>query len=200
MLKSFLLTHPCAPVKPHLRVLGIDDGPFTFEEGRALFTGVMVRLPSYVEAIAIGSVEIDGTDATEQIAEMLTSYGWKGIHAILIDGAALGGFNIVDIVELSERTGIPVITVTHERPDMDSIKEALKSHFDMWEERYHVLESREIHEISVEEGRVYISFHGTDLKGAKEIVRKSIVRGLTPEAIRLAHMVGRAVREAGYAP
>ena len=187
-------------MKPHLRVLGIDDGPFTFKERRALFTGVMVRLSSYVEAIAIGSVEIDGTDATEQIAEMLTFYGWKGIHAILIDGAALGGFNIVDIAGLHDRTGIPVITVTHEKPDMYSIKEALKSHFDEWEERYSMLESREIHEISVKEGRVYISFHGTDLKGAKEIVRKSIVRGLTPEAIRLAHMIGRAVREAGYAP
>ena len=187
-------------MKPHLRVLGIDDGPFTFDERRALFTGVMVRLPSYVESIAIGSVEVDGNDATERIAEMLISHGWNGIHAILIDGAALGGFNIVDIEELNDRTGVPVITVTHERPDMDSIKEALKSHFRKWEKRYDMLESREMYEISVEEGIVYISFYGIDLKGAKEVVRKSIVRGLTPEAIRLAHMVGRAVREAGYAP
>ena len=188
-------------MKPHLRVLGIDDGPFTFEERRALFTGVMVRLPSYVEGMAIGSVEIDGKDATDRIAEMVTGHGWKGmLHAILMDGAALGGFNIVDLAGLYERTGIPAITVTSERPDLDAIKEALKSHFDGWEERYDMLRSREMHEISVPEGRVYISFHGTDLKGAKEIVRKSIIRGLTPEPIRLAHMVGRAIKEAGYEP
>ncbi len=78
---------------------------------------------------------------------------------------------------------------------MESIKEALKGHFFRWEGRYAMLERRGLHEIRVEEGTVYISFEGTDLKNAIEIVRKSIIRGLRPEPVRMAHMVARACAE-----
>ncbi len=180
-------------MKSHLRVLGIDDGPFTFDEDRALFTGVLMRLPNYIEAVSIDSVAVDGDDSAKRIAEMVEGERWNGmLHAILIDGAALAGFNIVDIDALSDRTGIPAITVTSEKPDMESIEQALKGHFKEWQGRYAMLERREIHEISTDEGIVYISFSGTDLRGAKEIVRKSIVRGLTPEPIRVAHIIARA--------
>lgn len=183
-------------MKPHIRILGIDDGPFSFKERRALFAGVLMRLPAYMEGISMSYVDVDGEDSTDKIAEMVEREGWKGmLHAILIDGAALAGFNIVDIDALQRRTGIPVITVTSEKPDMESIRKALKGHFTEWQPRYRMLEGRELHEIDVEEGRVYISYSGTDLRGAKEIVRKSIIRGLTPEPIRLAHMIVRAVRE-----
>ncbi len=182
-------------MKPHIRVLGIDDGPFTFDEERALFSGVLMRLPNYIEAVSLGSIAVDGGDSAEKIAEMVEGERWNGmLHAILIDGAALAGFNIVDIDALSDRTGVPAITVTSEKPDMESIKQALKAHFKEWQSRYEMLERRETHEISVSEGIVYISFSGTDLKGAKEIVRKSIVRGLTPEAVRVAHIIARAVK------
>ncbi len=182
-------------MKPHIRVLGIDDGPFTFDEERALFSGVLMRLPNYIEGASLSSVGVDGEDSAEKITEMVEGERWNGmLHAILIDGAALAGFNIVDIDALSDRTGVPAITVTSERPDMESIKQALKAHFKEWQGRYEMLERREIHEIGVPEGIVYISFSGTDLKGAKEIVRKSIIRGLTPEPIRVAHIIARAAK------
>ena len=183
-------------MKPHIRVLGIDDSPFTFDEERALFAGVLMRLPNYIEGVSLSSVGVDGEDSAEKIAEMVKGERWNEmLHAILIDGAALAGFNIVDIDALSESTGVPAITVTSEKPDMESIKQALKGHFREWQGRYEMLERRKIHEISVSEGIVYISFSGTDLKEAKEIVRKSVVRGLTPEAVRLAHIIARAVRK-----
>ncbi len=184
-------------MKAHIRVIGIDDGPFTFSEDMVIFTAVLMRLPAYVEGIAIGKVRIDGSDSTERIAEIIGRKRWGSLaHAVLIDGAALGGFNIVDIERLSEIAGLPAITVTSDRPDMERIKEALKHHFNRWEERYRMLSEREIHEVVMEDGMVYISFSGIDLKGAKEIIRKSVVRGLVPEAIRMAHIVSRAVKEA----
>ncbi len=180
-------------MKSHIRVLGIDDGPFDFSDDRALFAAVLFRLPSYIEAIALGTVEVDGRDSSDSIRQIVERKGWKHmLHAIMIDGAALGGFNIVDIKALSVKTGIPSITVTSERPDMKSIKEALKGHFQCWEYRYAMLESRELHEIRLDEGAVYVSFEGTDLKNAVEIVKKSVIRGLTPEPIRIAHMVAGA--------
>ncbi len=180
-------------MKPHIRVLGVDDGPFTFAQKRCPFAGVMLRLPSYVEGAAFGSVVVDGTDSAERIAKMVRSSGWIPLlHAILIDGAALAGFNLVDIERLNSTTGIPVITVTSDRPNPESIKAALRTHFEEWEERYEMLASREIHEITAGDGVLYISFAGTDLKGAKEVIRASIIKGHTPEPLRLAHMMARA--------
>jgi len=181
-------------MKPHIRVLGIDDGPFTFARKRCTFAGVMVRLPAYVEKVAVSNVGVDGADSTDKIMEMVEQNRWgKLLHAILLDGAALAGFNIVDIDGLYEITGVPVITVTSERPDNESIGAALRHHFEDWQERYHMLASREVHGISAGDGRLYVSFVGTDLKGAKEVVRGSIIRGHTPEPLRLAHMIARAV-------
>lgn len=185
-------------MKPHIRVLGIDDGPFTFQRKICAFAGVLLRLPSYVEGVAFGSVGVDGTDSTEKIADMLGQNRWANLlHAILIDGAALAGFNLVDIDRLYENTGVSVITVTADRPNMEAIKAALLSHFEEWQERYDMLASREIHKITAGDGTLYISFSGTDLKGAKEVVRASILRGHTPEPLRLAHMMVRAFSRGG---
>ena len=38
-------------MKKQVRVLGIDDSPFTFESKRALLVGVVARLPMYIEGI-----------------------------------------------------------------------------------------------------------------------------------------------------
>lgn len=38
-------------MKSHVRVLGIDDSPFTFQTRRALVVGVVSRLPTYIEGI-----------------------------------------------------------------------------------------------------------------------------------------------------
>jgi len=183
------------PVKEHIRIVGIDDGPFDFGEERCIFAGVLMRMPDTVEAIALSDAEVDGDDAPERISEMVGERGWDRLaHVIMADGASLAGFNLIDTDEIYGRTGVPAMTVTHEKPDMESIKEAMKGHFSDWEEMYEVLASRELHEVDVPEGRVYISFSGVDGKEAKALVRRSILHGLTPEPVRLAHMIAREVR------
>jgi endonuclease V-like protein UPF0215 family len=182
-------------VKPHIRIIGIDDGPFDFGEEKCLFAGVLMRMPDTVEGMALSSIAVDGDDSAFNISRMMEREGWDRLaHVIMTDGASMGGFNLIDTDEIYQRTGVPAMTVTHERPDMESIKDAMKGHFDDWKERFEWLESREIHEVSVDEGLVFISFSGMGLEDAKAFVRKSIVRGLTPEPIRLAHMIARAVR------
>ncbi len=60
-------------MKSHIRVLGIDDGPFDFGDDRAIFAGILIRLPSYMEAVSLETVEVDGKDSTERICEMVVS-------------------------------------------------------------------------------------------------------------------------------
>ncbi len=182
-------------MKKHIRIVGIDDGPFEFGEERCIFAGVLMRMPDTAESISLSEVEVDGNDSGERISAMVNDNGWGRLaHAIMVDGASMGGFNIIYPDEIYRRTGVPTITVTHEKPDMESIKEAMKGHFQDWRDRYERLTSREIHMVSVAEGDVFISFAGIGIEEAKAMVRKSILHGLTPEPVRLAHMIARAVR------
>ncbi len=181
-------------MKEHIRIAGFDDGPFSFEDERCIFAGVLMRMPGTVEGISISSVEVDGTDSALRTSEMLEREGWNRLaHAVMVDGASMGGFNLVYTDEIVERTGVPAMTVTHERPDMNSMMDAMKEHFQDWEKRFDWLKSREVHEVEVNEGTVFISFSGIELEEAKALVRKAIVHGLTPEPVRLAHMIARAV-------
>ena len=47
------------------------------------------------------------------------------LRAIILDGIALGGFNIIDIKELNKKTKIPVIVVIRRKPDIENIKKTL---------------------------------------------------------------------------
>ena len=58
-------------MKPHVRVLGIDDSPFKFGDEKALVVGALVRIPNYLESVMKTEVTVDGTDSTDQLVEMV---------------------------------------------------------------------------------------------------------------------------------
>jgi uncharacterized protein len=49
------------------------------------------------------------------------------VRAVLLQGIAVGGFNVVDIHGLSETLGVGVLVVTRRLPDMASVERALFS-------------------------------------------------------------------------
>ena len=51
------------------------------------------------------------------------------IQHVLLDGIALGGFNLVDCVALVEELTIPVITVSIKQPNFTAIRDAIEQHF-----------------------------------------------------------------------
>jgi len=181
-------------MKSHIRVLGIDDGPFEFEDRDVPIVGVVMRLPSYIEGIMLKKVTVDGEDATSAIESMVRSSRFgKGLHAILLDGATLGGFNVVDIFSLNESLGVPVITVTRDQPDLSEIKNALKSHFPTWEGRYDLLTKGEIHRVETGYNPVFVKCAGLSVLEAERILHQATVQGVIPEAIRVAHLVATAI-------
>jgi len=109
----------------------------------------------------------------------------------LVDGISFAGFNIVDIEKVSENIGKPVIAVTSNKPNKDNFRRAMK-HSGNYDERF---ESFDTHtEIKLEDGKCFIQFSGCSKDEAKNFVRNSVIHGLVPEPIRVAHMIGR-----GYA-
>ncbi|MEE8232829.1 MAG: DUF99 family protein, partial [Thermoplasmata archaeon] len=74
-------------MKEQVRVLGLDDGPFSFGDPTVVVVGVVVRLPSYVEGVLVTEVEVDGTDATLRIVDALQNSRFReGLALVMIDG------------------------------------------------------------------------------------------------------------------
>jgi len=181
-------------MKKQIRVLGIDDSPFKFGQGRVLVVGALVRVPNYLESVMKTDVAIDGMDSTERIIEMVGKSRYKDqIKAILIDGIAVAGFNVIDIQALHSAFGIPILTVTRERPDLDKIKSALIGHFGDWRERYGLVVKHELREIPTGHKPIFASGLGLEWDEFREIVELSTVRGAVPEPVRMAHLIATAM-------
>jgi len=181
-------------MKPQVRVLGIDDSPFKFSDSKSLVIGALVRLPGYLEAVMKTEVQIDGSDATDSLAQMISVSRYKEqIKAVMIDGIALAGFNVVDIESLHESTDIPVITVTRDKPAMDEIRSALKKHFDDWEERFELLSRIRLRKVTTAHNPLYASGIGLGWDDISQLVKSSTVRGVVPEPVRIAHLISAAM-------
>ena len=182
-------------MKSEIRVIGIDDSPFEFNDKESDIIGVVMRGGEYIECVLKNSVEIDGTDATSACVEMIKKTRHKmQLKVILLDGIALGGFNVVDIEELYDSTKIPVITVTRDVPDFEKIENALKKHFKDWENRLKLIRKRELYEVKTPHNPIFIKCVGVTLAQAKEIIKISTIRGVIPEPIRVAHLIASGIK------
>ncbi|MEM3555440.1 MAG: DUF99 family protein [Candidatus Micrarchaeia archaeon] len=173
-------------MKAGARVLGIDDSPFTGKTTRVLVIGVVWR-EGVIEGVLSTYIKKDGLDSTKRIIEMVKNSKFsQQIRLILLHGATLGGFNVVDLNELNRALSIPVIAVTRKKPDMRRVKSALKN-LPSWERRIRILESAGK---AVRCGKVYCQIAGIE----EGEVRKLILsfKGI-PEPVRLAHLIGSGV-------
>lgn len=186
-------------IKPEIRILGIDDSVFTPRtKGKADIVGVVYRGGQWLDGVMRTQVEIDGLDATEKIATMIkNSPHYEQIRVIMLDGITFAGFNIVDIKELFQETGLPVITVTREKPNFEDIKKALKNLPDC-EKRWEAMENAgEIFKVQTREGEepVHIGVAGISETDAEKILKKTSTRSNIPEALRVAHIIASGLAQ-----
>src|ERR1044071_7349069 len=107
-------------------VVGFDDAPFDrAHRGDVLAVGAAyagLRL----DGVLSTRVRRDGANATPAIAALVRgSRFFAHTKLLMFQGIALAGFNVIDIHQLHEGLGIPVLVVARRAPGMDAIKEAL---------------------------------------------------------------------------
>jgi endonuclease V-like protein UPF0215 family len=181
-------------MKSEIRVLGIDDAPFSFSDSRTDVIGVVMRGHHYIEGVLHGFIEIDGLDATSICENLiLKTRHYPQLHAIFLDGATMGGFNVIDIESLWEKTKIPVITITRDEPDFEKIRLALKNHFSDWEKRYEMLKKGILQKVDTVHNPIYMKCAGISFSQAKEIITISTIRGVIPEPLRVAHIIASGI-------
>jgi len=183
-------------VKKEIRVIGIDDAPFKFTDEECLVVGVITRGKEYVDGVLSSRIKVDGMDATQKFAEMINYSHFKDqLRAIFLDGISYAGFNMVNIKELNELTGIPVIVIIRKKPNKKEFIDAMKR-LDDWKTRVRCVEvAGEVKELISTKGKVYFQFYGCEQKKAVEVIKKSLKRSAIPECLRIAHLVGRGVVE-----
>ena len=174
----------------NIRVIGFDDSPFLSTKGLPVKVSGVICSGTRFEGMLIDDIEKDGNNATDVLITMLkNSKFYDQIHLVLIDGIAMGGFNIIDLALLSKSLNRPCMAVMRRQPDMDSIDNALK-HFDDYHERTEVIKKAgEIYN----HNSFYYQVHGCEPLVAGKVLCKLTDNGNVPEALRLAHIIGSAL-------
>ena len=186
-------------IKPEIRVLGVDDGPFTPHRGHALVVGVVFRGGYWLDGVLSTKIRVDGFDVTEKVAAMIVgSSHYRQVRVVMLDGLTFGGFNVVDIKRLNGLTGLPVIVVTRDKPDLRQIHAALKNLPRSAERWRAVKEAGRV--LQVQTGsrgeRVYMEVCGVLESDARTILRLTSTRSSVPEALRAAHLIASGVSRA----
>ena len=184
-------------IKGEIRILGVDDAPFPLHTTEpVMLIGTVFRAGDWLDGVLRTYITGDGQDATGKIISMVNFTRHKDqLGVMMLDGITFGGFNTVNIKEIFESTGIPVIVIMRKYPNFEKIKKALKR-FDDCKKRWgNVQDAGDIYKVEINgDGEViYIQIHGIDLEDAEEIVKLSTTRSAIPEPLRVAHIIAAGV-------
>jgi len=173
-------------MKNGIRILGVDDGPFSKTGSRRVLVVGAVYRGNLFDGLLSTKIVRDGYNSTFKLEKMiLESKFLKQLHAVMLDGIALGGFNIVDIKRLNYTIDIPVIVVSRKKPDLGSVHKALER---LPRTRYRQETVKRAGRV-YRAGRVWCQVAGADSSWACEIVQKSATRSHVPEPLRAAHLI-----------
>lgn len=178
-------------MKKEIRIIGIDDAPFDKHKkgSKVLVIGTMFRGGSFMDGVMSCYVEVDGEDSTRQLIKMINNSKFKPqLQVVMLDGIALGGFNVVDIGELSLKTKLPVIVVIRNYPDFDKIESALKK-LNYFRKLEMIKRAGKVYKM----GDIYVQLTNINLEKAKEVLKISSTHGLIPEPVRVAHLIASGI-------
>jgi endonuclease V-like protein UPF0215 family len=172
-------------------VIGFDDAPFAYEHrGDVRIIGA-VCARTRLDGVVSGLVRRDGVDSTERMIELVEKTQFrKYVRGVLLQGIAVAGFNVVDVHELSERLGVPVVVVARRRPQMVRVKAALFGSTPGAERKWELVQKAgEMEPL----GSIWVQRVGISREQAAELLRATTLHGKIPEPLRLAHLIAGGV-------
>ena len=172
-------------------IIGFDDAPFDpGHRGDVLVIGA-VYSGLRLDAVLSGKVRRDGVNSTSVLTNMVRRSRFRSqTHAILLQGIALAGFNVVDLDALHAALGIPVILITRHKPNLGAIRRALLIHLPGGGRKWQLIERAGPME---RVAGVYVQHRGSSLAEIESLVRRLAVNSSVPEPLRTAHMIAGGV-------
>jgi hypothetical protein len=172
---------------PFSHVIGFDDSPFQHNHrGGVAIVGTMyagLRL----DGILAGRVQRDGVNATPALVQLVARSKWAGqVQLIMLQGIALGGFNVVDAYALHDQLGVPVLVVARHAPDLPAIKNTLLTHVRGGARKWALIER--LGPMEPVAG-VWVQRVGLSLAEADALLARLAIHGRIPEPLRVAHLI-----------
>ena len=168
-------------------VIGFDDAPFDrSHRGDVGLVGVVFS-GTRLDGVLSSRVRRDGVNSTARMIELVRDSKFAGhVRAVLLQGIAVAGFNVVDVHALSRGLGVPVLVVARRRPDLGAIRRALRRTGRGAERKWRLIERAG----AMEPLRgVFVQRVGLSLSEAGEMLAATTLHGLLPEPLRVAHLV-----------
>ena len=107
-------------------VIGFDDAPFSHRKNNNVLIIGAVYAGERLDGVLSNQVRRDGVNSTDKIiATVVESRFFPQLQAVLLQGIAVAGFNVIDIEKLHEKLRLPVIVVSRKKPNLKKIKNAL---------------------------------------------------------------------------
>jgi len=167
----------------------------SFKQGRksSVLAGVVMRSDFVVDGIAIGKTSVGGDDATASIVSLYRRLRRNDVNMIMVSGAILSLYNIVDVDELSRRSRLPVVCLTYK--ETSGIEGSIKRHFPDTSEAklkaYRRLGRRT--GVLLRSGhKVFVRMSGLAPSELKPVLDAFTLQGSIPEPVRVAKLVARA--------
>jgi endonuclease V-like protein UPF0215 family len=108
------------------------------------------------------------------------------LQAVLLQGIALAGFNVVDIRLLHQALGLPVLVVSRRAPDLPAIERALLEKVSGGARKWRLVQGAGAPEALA---GVYVQRVGLGSAQAAELIARLAINSAIPEPLRTAHLI-----------
>ncbi len=172
-------------------VIGFDDGAFERKHrGDVLLVGA-VFADLRLEGVLAGKVRRDGRNAADTIVRVIQRSRFVShLHAVLLQGVAVAGFNVVDLDRVHSELALPVIAVARKLPNYTAIRRALLEQVSGGRRKWQLIERLGPMEPVAS---VYVQRVGIGLRDVENLLTRLAVHGSLPEPIRVAHLIASGI-------
>jgi len=181
----------CMSQNTYSNVIGFDDAPFPHHHrGNVMIVGTIYTGLRF-DGVITGAIRRDGANSANNIINLIRFSRFKEhIQLIMLQGIAMAGFNVVDILKLNRRLQVPVLVVARYKPDMIAIRNALLNKVRSGQAKWDLIESLGPMEAA---NNLYVQTAGLNTSQAKTIIERFAVHGNIPEPLRTAHLIAGAL-------
>ncbi len=177
--------------KPGLRALGVAES-FRRTDRFSTIAGVVMRSDLVVDGFVFGKATVGGDDATSALVRMFRRLRREDVNVILLSGAVISHYNVVDVDSLSEKSGVPVVCLTYR--ESSGMEDSIRMLFG--DPRVKVDLYRKLGErmaLRLKTGhQVYARLSSISGDDARRVVDSFTLQGTLPEPIRVARLLARA--------
>ncbi len=185
-------------LKKGIKIIGLACASFNREKDKNVpIIGAIYRGSFLLEGVLKSQVTVDGSDATERIANMILQSSHKQqLKLIMTRGVTIAGFNYIDLEQLHQKTNLPIISVVDREPNMEKISKALRKLPD-GEKKLAIIKRSGLPReyISAENNEpIYVQFKGLEHEDISQLLKDLTLVGRIPEPIRVARLIAIAER------